>query len=154
MEASEFLRLMPDNWFDNILFSDEKWWLKNKAPNRQNYRVYAPKGADPEEVLDCRDQGQEKLMCWAGVVKERILEIHWFVDENDRPINQTAAVYAEMIINPVWNEILRFRNGVWWQQDGARTHTSNANGKFSGDSMETASFPIVRTSSGHPTAQT
>lgn len=126
-DASNFLRLKPDAWFDNIIFSDEKWWFRRMAPNRQNDRVYAPKGMDPHETVECREQGGEKIMCWAGCVDGKVLQIRWMIDGNNDHISMTGPVYAEEIIRPVWQEVRREAGHYYWQQDGARAHTTNAN---------------------------
>ena len=60
-------------------------------------------------------------MCWAGLIDGRVV-IHWF-DENER-INQH--IYLNLLQTVAWPGVyaLATRLGYWFQQDGARPHTT------------------------------
>ena len=67
------------SWFEKVVWSDEKWWTLTLAPNRKNDVIWAPKGWDPHEEVPCRNQGEQKAMCWVGIIDGTILDIKWFV---------------------------------------------------------------------------
>jgi iron only hydrogenase large subunit-like protein len=71
------------------------------APNHQNDWVYAPKGMDPHETVESREQGIEKMMCWAGCVNGKVLQIKRMIDKNNDHISMTGPVYVEEIIQQV-----------------------------------------------------
>ena len=75
----------------------------------------------------CRFQGDNKIMCWAGIVNGKTLEFLWRVDDEGRPETVTSARYLDMLKTQVWPEIRAYvtRQQWWWQQDGARRHTTD-----------------------------
>ena len=69
-------------------------------------------------------------MAWAGIVDGRVLPIYWFHE------NITANSYLNMLETHVIPTI-QGKKGFWFQQDGARVHTTNEvlnflKGKFNG----------------------
>ena len=74
-EFCNWLLQKPPGFEDSVMWSDEKWFTLNQAPNKQNERHWAP--YNPGVEVACRVQGDQKVMCWAGVFKGTIL-IHWF----------------------------------------------------------------------------
>ena len=64
------------------IWSDEKWFQLKQGPNKQNERYWAP--CDPEVEVECRVQGGQKVMCWAGVIEGQLI-IHWF--DNNVSVN-------------------------------------------------------------------
>ena len=43
----------------------------------------------PHEEVECKRQGDSKLMAWCGVVDGRMLVVRWMVDEDGRPQSVT-----------------------------------------------------------------
>ena len=130
-----------------VIFSDEKWFLLHQGPNSKNDIMWAP--THPEEVEECRRQGDTKLMAWVGVVDGTALKVRWMTDEEDRPVSVTSARYLAMLRDEVWPEV-RHRSShrrYWWQQHHiAPTKFST----WSNPSSTTASFSAVQPSVGHP----
>jgi hypothetical protein len=60
---------------------------------------------DLHEMVESRKQGAEKMMCWAGCINEKILQIIWMIDKNNDYISMTGPVYAEEIIQPFWQKV-------------------------------------------------
>ena len=60
--------------------------------NKQVERYWAPCGKDPQVKTSTRNQGDKKVMCWAGMVNEHCI-IHWF--EGDQSVN--GDTYLEML---------------------------------------------------------
>ena len=107
------------DFWDKVLFSDEKLWVEKVRPNTQNERYWAD--SDPEVETDCREQGGRKIMCWAGLIDGKVI-LHWFnLNEN---LNQD--VYLDMLNRVVWPQIrsVSTRKGYYFQQDGATCHTT------------------------------
>ena len=62
-------------WFEKVIWSDEKWFVRRTRPNKQNERYWEP--FDPEIEVDCRVQVDEKVMCWCGLINGKII-LDWF----------------------------------------------------------------------------
>ena len=130
----------PVDFANRCLWSDEKWFHLKQHPNKQNERYWAP--FDPEIETECRVQGGEKVMCWAGIVKEKLI-IHWF----EEGISVNSNTYLSMLKEVVWPKV-RYavnRDQIYFQQDGARVHTtpdvrewldSKFNGRVISDKMD------------------
>ena len=92
---------------------------ERSRPNKHNERYWC----DVYPVEDeNRVQGGRKLMCWAGLIDGRVV-VHWF-DENER-INQHT--YLNILQTVAWPFVstVATRRGYWFQQDGARPHTTD-----------------------------
>ena len=125
----EFVRWFhgqPEHFEQKVVWSDEKWFVMHPAPNSQTDRIWAP--WHPEEEVVCRFQGDSKVMAWVALVDGRALEVRWMVDEEGRNVSVTGDRYLNMIQNQVWPEVRgrARRNGYWWMQDGATSHTTLA----------------------------
>ena len=120
VDFCEWLLSQPEGFPDKVFFSDEKMFEERSRPNKQNERYWC--NVDPEVEDANRVQGGRKLMCWAGLIDGRVV-IHWF-DEDER-INQH--IYLNMLQTVVWPAVsaVATRRGYWFQQDGARPHTTN-----------------------------
>ena len=72
-QGMEFCRWFMEKDIDQklIIFSDEKWFFMNSAPNRQNFRHWAV--SNPYSFEECHNQGQKKIMCWAGIIDGTVL---------------------------------------------------------------------------------
>ena len=55
------------DFWDKVLFSDEKLWVEKVRANTQNESYWAD--SDPEVEADCKEQGGKKIMCWAGLIE-------------------------------------------------------------------------------------
>ena len=119
VDFCEWLLSQPDGFVDKVFFSDEKTFEERSRPNKQNERYWCQE--DPEIEDENRVQGGRKLMCWAGLIDGRVV-IHWF-DENER---KNQHIYLNMLQTVAWPAVsaVATRRGYWFQQDGARPHTT------------------------------
>ena len=76
------------------MWSDEKWFDLQQAPNRKNEVMWAPE--NPHNVVECKRAHGEKIMAWIGIVDGKCLQVHWF----EGPVNGTA--YLDMLQTVVW----------------------------------------------------
>ena len=97
--------------------------------------MWAPR--NPEEEVECKRQGDGKLMVWCGIVDGKMLRVRWF-EEGGRPVSVNADRY-QTLLHDVWEEVRHSssRRRYYWMQDGASSHVTNANlnflvGKFRG----------------------
>ena len=67
----------------DIIFTDEKWFVLRPHPNRQNYRYWS--FTNPYQYDDSIKQRAEKVMCWAAIADVRLLRLVWF--EKDESVN-------------------------------------------------------------------
>ena len=79
-----------------------------KSPLVQLEMVFAVLGAQckerpdvgtmgSQEEVECKRQGDWKLMAWCGLVDGKMLEVRWMVDENGRSQSVTSERYQEML---------------------------------------------------------
>ena len=82
-------------------------WLSKKSPLVRSEMVCAASGAQCKErpdagamgsqdEVECKRQGDLKVMAWWGLVDGRMLEVRWMVDENGRPQSVTLQRYQDM----------------------------------------------------------
>lgn len=114
-----------ENFANNVLFSDEKWFVLDSAPNRQNYRIWST--VPPNVLVECKYQGKKKVMCWVGVLQRKILGPFWFLDENRQPVTVNSGNYLQMLENSLAPALENFHlsRNTWFMQDGAPCHTSD-----------------------------
>jgi hypothetical protein len=130
VQFCEWILAQPEEFPQLVIWSDEKWFVLHQAPNTRNDVVWAP--WHPHEEVECRHQGDSKVMAWCGVVDGRMLEVRWMVDEDGWPELVMLQRYQAMLQNQVWPEV-RNRSSrwhYWFMQDGATSHTTNLNIDF------------------------
>ena len=72
--AEWFLAHLPT--FDTkIIFGDEKWWVIDAAPIRQNSRIWSV--VNPRQIDENRYQGKKKVLSWVGLLGKEILGPFW-----------------------------------------------------------------------------
>ena len=91
------------------VMASERWEMV-----RLGLRVWAP--IDQNIEIESRNQGAEKVMCWAAMVHGKVYT-YWFKDNK----NVTGETYLEMLSNVIWSEIktVATRRNYYFQQDGA-----------------------------------
>ena len=122
-EYNRWLLEQPESFPEFVIWTDEKVFLLHTCPNKQNERYWAPKGEDPHIEEACRVQGGPKVMSWAMIVDGRVF-IHWF----DIGVRQNSELYVSEVLEGFMWPILQTmpnRARYWFQQDGARSHTSH-----------------------------
>ena len=119
LAACTFWLTFAEDWFEQVLWSDEKWFVLEMSPNKQTNRFWAP--VNPYEVVECKKAHGKKVMAWVGIVDGRILPIVWF----EGSVN--SKVYLERVLQGcVWPAVrgLATRRQYWFQQDGASCHVT------------------------------
>ena len=119
VEFCDWILSQPDGFPNNVFFSDEKIFTEKIRPNKQTERYWC--NVDPEIEDENRVQGGRKVMAWAGLINGKVV-IHWFL-EGER-INQHN--YLDMLKTVMWPAVshVATRRQYWFQQDGARPHTT------------------------------
>ena len=109
LAACQFWLTFPTSWFDQqVIWSDEKWFVLIKAPNKKNSVCWAP--ANPHNLVQCKKQGRKKVMAWSKMVDGKILPVFWF----EGSVN--GEVYLDMIKRTIWPSIKArsTRRRYWW----------------------------------------
>ena len=84
--ARNFVK-QPKDFSQQVLWSNEKYFVLHQAPNMQNDVTWAP--WHPEEEVEFRRQGDSKVMCWCGMVDRKMLQVRWMIGEDGRPASVT-----------------------------------------------------------------
>ena len=119
LAACTFWLTFEDDWFQRVIWSDEKWFVLKQSPNKQICRYWAP--SNPHTVIECKKAHGEKVMAWVGIVDGRILPVVWFQG------SVNSNVYLEQVLkNTVWQSVknLATRRQYWFQHDGASCHVT------------------------------
>ncbi|KAF0311836.1 RNA-directed DNA polymerase from mobile element jockey [Amphibalanus amphitrite] len=117
LDSCEFW-LTHDEWFERVLWSDEKWFVLHPSPNKKNTVCWSPE--NPNKLVPCKKAQGQKAMAWVGVVDGKCLPVHWFTGS----VNSDA--YLEMLQTVVWPAVRAraTRHQYWFQQDGAPPHVT------------------------------
>ena len=109
LAACQFWLTFPEEQFEQILWSDEKWFVLRQAPSRKNDVIWAPE--NPRTVVECKKSHGAKVMAWVGIVDGQLLPVHWFEGNVD------SETYLHMLQTVVWPAIRgrATRRGYWFQ---------------------------------------
>ena len=114
LRAANFFETFDDAEMDDILWSDEKWFVLDQSPNRKNDVKWGPVGT--ENIWDTKKAHGAKVMAWCGIIRGQVIT-HWF----EGSVNEDS--YLEMLETVVWPVVKNMR-GIWFQQDGAPPHVT------------------------------
>lgn len=109
-------------FFDNVLFSDEATFHKNGYVNLHNFHYYATE--NPNFIRPLDHQHRWSLNVWAGILGNQILGPYFF-DENVNAMSYLD--FLRINLEDYLDELpLNLFEHIWFQQDGAPAHYSNA----------------------------
>ena len=119
--ARWFIRHDRDFLARKVIWGDEKFFLLHQSPNRKNECYWRPE--NPYEVVQCKQQGVAKAMCWVFLCDGKVIGPVWIEGTMDQ------YVYREVMEDHVWPVIrhVATRNSLWLMQDGATCHTTRYN---------------------------
>ena len=118
LTACKFWLEFQEEWFERIIWTDEKMFVLVSEPHRQNDRVWAL--VSPNKVAACKKTTGTKCMAWTGMVNGKCLPVVWF----EGSVN--GQVYLELLQNTLWPAVRASatRKQFWYQHDGAPCHVA------------------------------
>ena len=119
MDACRFWLTFEEEWFERVIWSDEKWFVLNQSPHSQNDRYWSP--VNRHVLVECKKAHGEKAMAWLGIIDDRCFPVVWF----DGSVN--GEVYLEKVLkDTVWQNVkhVATRKEYWLQQDRASCHVT------------------------------
>jgi len=123
--AKLMLEIIEEHENAIIMMSDEAHFHLNGSVNKQNFQYWAPQNS--HEVHE-RPLHSPKVTVWCVIGKVGIIGPYFF-EENGITMTVNSARYIDMINNFLEPELRSQRinnQNVWFQQDGATTHTARA----------------------------
>ena len=60
---------------------------------------------NPHERIECKRQGDLKVMAWCGLVDGKRLEVRWMVEGKGRLQLVTSQQYQDMLQKQVWPDV-------------------------------------------------
>ena len=119
LSACNFWVQFPEEWFERIIWTDEKMFVLIQAPHRQNDRIWAP--ISPNKVIECKKTSGSKCMAWTGIIDGKCLPVIWI----EGSLN--GEEYLKILQNTLWPSVRASatRKMYWYQQDGAPCHVSS-----------------------------
>ena len=73
MDVYRFWLTFEEEWFEIVIWSDEKWFVLNQSLNSQNDRYWSP--VNRYELLECKKAHCKKAMAWVGIIDGRCLPV-------------------------------------------------------------------------------
>ena len=128
--AEKMLQLVNANhdFHEKILMSDEAHFHLNGYVNKQNCRFWSE---DNPQIIHQSPLHPEKVTVWSAICSTGIIGPYFFEDENDETVTVTGERYRHMIQNFLIPELDSLGLvDMWFQQDGATSHTANATMKL------------------------
>lgn len=117
-------------FLDQLIVSDEAVFSLNSEVNSRNVVRYAEYGnGHPREHYVEFVQGAEQVMVWAGVTRAGTVLGPHFVERN-LDSREYLRIIRYHVIQRDFREHNIDRRVMWWQQDGAPCHTSNATMRY------------------------
>ena len=74
--ARHFCLSFEKDWFQSVICSNEKWFVKHRAPSKQTNIYWAP--AHPHNVIGCKKAYLEKVMAMVGMAIRITLPVELF----------------------------------------------------------------------------
>ena len=118
------------NFLDNLITSDEAIFSLNSEVNTRNVVRYAERGTGhPDDHYVEFSQGEDKIMVWVGLTRQGVVLGPHFV-EGRMDTREYLRIIRYNVIQRDFNRHNINRDVMWWQQDGAPAHTSNASMRY------------------------
>lgn len=113
------------NFFRKIIFSDEANFHLDGYVNKQNCRIWGSE--NPHQVAQTPLHPQ-KVNVWCGLWAGGIIGPYFFENDRGAFVTTNSDRYHEMLEYFLWPELegIDLRH-MWFQQDGARAHTTPEN---------------------------
>jgi hypothetical protein len=113
-------------FLDQLIVSDEAVFSLNSEVNTRNVIKYAPYGnGDPADHYVEFAQGADQVMVWVGLTRAGVVLGPHFAERN-LDTREYLRIIRYHVIQRDFHVHNIDRNNMWWQQDGAPAHTSNA----------------------------
>ena len=119
----DFINEQPD-FLSNLIMSDEAHFHINGAVNRHNCRYWAPQNPQMTHELPLHSP---KVTVWCGVSGFGIIGPYFFQNDNDQTVTVNSQRYVAMLRDFLLPQLRRrrlLRRQLWFQQDGATSHTA------------------------------
>ena len=117
-------------FLDLLIVSDEAIFSLNSEINSRNVIKYAARGEGhpPDHYVEF-SQGADQVMVWVGLTRTGVvLGPHFFRPNLDS--QEYLRVIRYLVIQRDFRANNIDRHVMWWQQDGAPCHTSNATMRY------------------------
>ena len=113
-------------FLDQLIVSDKALFSLNSEVNTRNVIKYAPYGnGQPADHYVEFAQGADQVMVWAGLTGAGVVLGPHFAERN-LDTREYLRIIRYNVIQREFHIHNIGRNNMWWQQDGAPAHTSNA----------------------------
>ena len=127
----------PSELVDKIVWTDEKFFCLHQKPHRRNDGIWSD--VNPHKICETNDRNDVKVMFFVALIDGMVPICHAFLDDDGHLTPVNGDCYLSLLQNTVWPK-LRYtatRSSLWWMQDGAPPHCTNAvlaflNEKFRG----------------------
>ena len=122
IQFCNWLLEQPDNFVQQVIWTDEKTFCLKQKPHRRNDGVWSKK--NPHLIVETNDRNDLKVMLFVAIVNGKIPVVHAFLDNTGRQQSVDGSCYLSMLQDSVWPKLRHCatRLSLWWMQDGAMPH--------------------------------
>ena len=113
-------------FLDEVIVSDEAIFTLNSEINTRNVICYSQydNGYPPDHYVKF-SRGEDQVMVWVGLtIAGAVLRLH-FVQWN-LDTSECLRIFRYNVVQRDFRRLNINQNFMWWQQDGAPAHASNA----------------------------
>lgn len=110
-----------ENLIHHMFMSDEAHFHLNGYVNKQNSRYWS---AENPLQLHEKPLHSPKVTVWCALSSSGIIGPFFFQDDRENATTVNAARYTGMVRTFLTQELVRFPQITWFQQDGATCHTA------------------------------
>lgn len=125
LEFCQWILQRGAGFLNNLIMTDESHFQLHGERNKQNLRFWA---AENPHIIVEQELHPQKVTVWCGICSFGILGPYFFEDERGNPVTVNSERYVEMLQTFLLDAIRQLQlplDVTWYQQDGARPHTSN-----------------------------
>ena len=125
-----WLLQQPDDFVQQVIWTDEKIFVLNQRPNRKNDGTWSIE--NPHKALEVNNRNGKKMMIFVAIVDGHIPIVHAFMGEDGKSQSVNGDRYQQLIEDVAWPALRgkATRRNYWSMQDGAPPHCTNAAKKF------------------------
>ena len=105
---TEICRIVFISWLlffsqDEVIWSDEKYFVLKQGPNKSINKVWAP--VNPYINDECKTQSQQKIMVWVGLFAGEVIGPFWIESKmNNQVYKVWPAIRTKVTKHRLWSQ--------------------------------------------------
>jgi hypothetical protein len=129
----QWILQQPSNIVERIVWTDEKFFCLHQKPHRKNDGVWTDE--NPHNICETNNRNDVKVMIFVAIINGMVPIVHAFLDDEGNLSSVNGVSYLSLLQDIAWPRLRHSatRSTLWWMQDGAPPHCTNAALEFLND---------------------